>query len=105
MELICLNLRLMDATLCRVVHSLSLKEVIQPHLPIGLPCYDFIPVIGLTLGTSPLAVESATSGKTNSHDVTGGVYKARERIHGVVADTPLLAIPTSCSRVADYNLN
>ena len=85
--------------------SLSLKEVIQPHLPIGLPCYDFIPVIGLTLGASPLAVKSATSGKTNSHDVTGGVYKARERIHGVVADTPLLAIPTSCSRVADYNLN
>ena len=83
----------------------SLKEVIQPHLPIGLPCYDFIPVIGLTLGTSPLAVKSVTSGKTNSHDVTGGVYKARERIHGVVADTPLLAIPTSCSRVADYNLN
>ena len=54
---------------------------------------------------SPLRVKSVTSGKTNSHDVTGGVYKARERIHGVVADTPLLAIPTSCSRVADYNLN
>ena len=83
----------------------SLKEVIQPHVPIGLPCYDFIPVIGLTLGASPLTVESATSGKTNSHDVTGGVYKARERIHGVVADTPLLAIPTSWSRVADSNLN
>jgi hypothetical protein len=79
--------------------------VIQPHLPVGLPCYDFIPVISLTLGTSPLAVESVTSGKTNSHDVTGGVYKARERIHGAVADAPLLAIPTSCSRVADYNLN
>ena len=85
--------------------NLSLKEVIQPHLPIGLPCYDFIPVIGLTLGTSLLAVGSVTLGKTNSHDVTGGVYKARERIHGVVADTPLLAIPTSCSRVADYHLN
>ncbi len=81
------------------------KEVIQPHLPIGLPCYDFIPVISLTLGASLLAVESATSGKTNFHDVTGGVYKTRERIHGVVADTPLLAIPTSCSRVADYNPN
>ena len=85
--------------------NLSLKEVIQPHLPVGLPCYDFIPVIGLTLGTSPLAVESVTSGKTNSHDVTGGVYKARERIHGVNADTPLLAIPTSWSRVADSNPN
>ena len=90
---------------CFPTSAFSLKEVIQPHLPIGLPCYDFIPVIGLTLGTSLLAVGSVTSGKTNSHDVTGGVYKARERIHGVVADTPLLAIPTSCSRVADYNLN
>lgn len=84
---------------------MSLKEVIQPHLPVGLPCYDFIPVIALTLGTSPLAVESVTSGKTNSHDVTGGVYKTRERIHGGIADTPLLAIPASCSRVADYNPN
>ena len=84
---------------------MSLKEVIQPHLPIGLPCYDFIPVIGLTLGASLLTVGSATSGKTNSHDVTGGVYKARERIHGVVADTPLLAIPTSWSRIADSNPN
>ena len=51
------------------------------------------------------AVRSATSGATNFHDVTGGVYKTRERIQGVVADTPLLAIPTSCSRVADYNPN
>lgn len=82
-----------------------LKEVIQPHLPVGLPCYDFIPVIGLTLDASPLAVEPAASGETNSHDVTGGVYKTRERIHGDVADSPLLAIPSSCSRVADYNLN
>ncbi len=53
----------------------------------------------------PLRVRSVTSGKTNSHDVTGGVYKARERIHGAIADTPLLAIPSSCSRVADCNLN
>ena len=50
-------------------------------------------------------VRLVTSFAAHSHDVTGGVYKARERIHGVVADTPLLAIPTSCSRVADYNLN
>lgn len=83
----------------------SLKEVIQPHLPVGLPCYDLVPVIGLTLETSPLAVRSASSGKTNSHDLTGGVYKTRERIHGGVADPPLLAIPASWSRVADSNLN
>ena len=50
-------------------------------------------------------VRLTTSGATHFHDVTGGVYKARERIHGVIADTPLLAIPTSCSRVADYNPN
>jgi len=79
--------------------------VIQPHLPVGLPCYDFILVISPALGTSSLAVKSVTLGKTNFHDVTGGVYKARERIHGVVADTPLLAIPTSCGRVADHNPN
>ena len=75
--------------------SFSLKEVIQPHFPVRLPCYDFIPVINLTFGTSPLSVEPVTSGKTNFHDVTGGVYKARERIHDVIADTSLLAIPTS----------
>ena len=57
------------------------KEVIQPHLPIRLPCYDFTPVIGLTFGAWFLSVTSATSGATNSHGVTGGVYKARERIH------------------------
>ena len=57
------------------------KEVIQPHLPIRLPCYDFTPVIGLTLGSALLAVRQPTSGTPNSHGVTGGVYKARERIH------------------------
>ncbi len=46
-----------------------------------------------------------TSGAVGFRDVTGGVYKARERIQGAIADTPLLAIPTSCSRVADYNSN
>ena len=57
------------------------KEVIQPHLPIRLPCYDFTPVIGSTFGSSLLAVGSLTSGITDSHGVTGGVYKTRERIH------------------------
>ncbi len=57
------------------------KEVIQPHLPIRLPCYDFTPVAGFTLGCSSLSVGSQTSGASNSHGVTGGVYKTRERIH------------------------
>ena len=60
-----------------VFHELLLrKEVIQPHLPIRLPCYDFTPIIDPTFGSY-----SPTSGITNSHGVTGGVYKARERIH------------------------
>ena len=57
------------------------KEVIQPHLPIRLPCYDFTPVIGLTFEGWLLSVTSPASGAPNSHGVTGGVYKARERIH------------------------
>src|SRR5690606_15842161 len=81
----------------------SLKEVIQPHLPIRLPCYDFTPVMNHTVVTVLPKVRLATSGATHSHGVTGGVYKARERIHRSNADLRLLAIPTSWSRVADSN--
>ena len=63
------------------VRSLLRKEVIQPHLPIRLPCYDFTPIIEPTFGRAPLAVRLRTSGVPDSHGVTGGVYKARERIH------------------------
>jgi len=55
--------------------------VIQPHLPIRLPCYDFTPVADSTFDSSLLTVGSLASGVSNSHGVTGGVYKARERIH------------------------
>ena len=57
------------------------KEVIQPHLPIRLPCYDFTPVINPTFDCALLTVRLQASGVTDSHGVTGGVYKARERIH------------------------
>ena len=57
------------------------KEVIHPHVPVGIPCYDFTPIISPTLDSSLLAVGPPASGVTNSHGVTGGVYKARERIH------------------------
>ena len=79
------------------------KEVIQPQVPLRLPCYDFTPVIGHTVVSVLLTVRLPTSGATNSHGVTGGVYKARERIHRSNADLRLLAIPTSWSRVADSN--
>jgi hypothetical protein len=57
------------------------KEVIQPQVPLRLPCYDFAPVADPTVVGCLLAVSAPASGRTNSHGVTGGVYKARERIH------------------------
>lgn len=60
------------------------KEVIQPQVPLRLPCYDFTPVADLTVAACLPKVSAASSGKTNSHGVTGGVYKARERIHRVM---------------------
>ena len=79
------------ATLFRIDHRVNppcfhfglllRKEVIQPHLPIRLPCYDFTPVIGLALDGWLPKVTSPALGTPNSHGVTGGVYKARERIH------------------------
>ena len=83
----------------------SRKEVIQPQLPLQLPCYDFVPVTGPAFGGRFLTVRCPTSGVTSSHDVTGGVYKARERIHRTMADARLLATPASCRRVAACNPN
>ena len=65
-----------------VLNSKSLgKEVIQPQVPLGLPCYDFTPVMNHTVVNALPKVKLSTSGAAHSHGVTGGVYKARERIH------------------------
>ena len=61
--------------------SLLRKEVIQPLVLERLPCYDFTPIIEPTFGRALLTVRLRTSGIPDSHGVTGGVYKARERIH------------------------
>ena len=61
--------------------NVSFKEVIQPQVPLGLPCYDFTPVMNHKVVTGLSKVSLATSFATHSHGVTGGVYKARERIH------------------------
>ena len=58
-----------------------LKEVIQPQVPLGLPCYDFTPVIDHKVVSVLPKVKLPTSFAAHSHGVTGGVYKARERIH------------------------
>ena len=60
------------------------KEVIQPHLPVRLPCYDFTPLTKRTFDSVLLAVRQPASGTPYSDGVTGGVYKARERIHRTV---------------------
>ena len=78
------------------------KEVFQPHLPVRLPCYDLAPITSFTLGRS---LRSRTSGTPGFHGLTGGVYKARERIHRAMADARLLANPASWGRVADPNPN
>ena len=65
---------------CAMTFSLR-KEVIQPQVLLRLPCYDFTPIMNYTLGGCPLAVGSPTSSTVHFRDVTGGVYKARERIH------------------------
>ena len=84
--------------------SLSLfsrKEMFQPHLPVRLPCYDLAPITNFTLGR----ILPQTSGTLGFHGLTGGVYKARERIHRAMADPRLLANPASRSRVADSDPN
>ena len=64
-----------------VLNTFFVKEVIQPQVPLRLPCYDFTPVMKHTVVNALPKVRLTTSGATHSHGVTGGVYKARERIH------------------------
>src|SRR6476659_9590212 len=94
-----------DVVLIRPPHAILRKEVIQPHLPIRLPSYDFVPLTPHTLDGWLLAVTPPASGADNSGDVTGGVYKARERIQRSFADLRLLAIPASRRRVAACDPN
>ena len=79
------------------------KEVIQPQVPLRLPCYDLVPIRSFTFGVCLAA--STTSGAPPFGGLTGGVYKAQEHIHRGTADPRLLAIPASCRRVAACNLN
>ena len=75
------SLKMFSSAFISSLKFLLRKEVIQPHLPIRLPCYDFTPIIDPTFDCCPLTVSSQASGVIDSHGVTGGVYKARERIH------------------------
>jgi hypothetical protein len=75
------------------------KEVIQPQVPLRLPCYDLVPIKYIAFDAN------AASGALLFRGLTGGVYKAQEHIHRGVADPRLLAIPTSRRRVAAFDLN
>src|SRR3954453_10852753 len=95
------------------------KEVIQPHLPIRLPCYDFTPIICPTLGGWLLGqnltsyINSKRLSFVPGYPTDFGCYKLSwcdgRCVQGPGtysprhADPRLLAIPTSWSRVADSN--
>ena len=85
-----------------LVISIFDKEIVHPHVLVRIPCYDLTPVSVFTVG---LRIARRTSGTHTSHGLTGGEYKTREQIHRDIADSRLLAIPTSWSRVADSNLD
>ena len=55
------------------------KEVIQPQVPLRLPCYDLVPITGFIFGACREA--PATSDTPRFGGLTGGVYKAQEPIH------------------------
>src|SRR4029078_2897691 len=79
------------------------KEVIQPQVPLRLPCYDLVPITGFIFGACLAA--PTTSDAPRFGALPGGVCKAQEHIHRGSADPRLLAIPASCGRVAARNPN
>src|SRR3954470_21130280 len=87
------------------LRNLPRKEEIQPQLPLRLPCYDFTPITSPTFDGSLQKVRPPASGVTCFRGVTGGVYKARERIHRGIADPRLLATPPSWRRISASNPN
>ena len=76
------------------------KEIVHPQVLLRIPCYDFSPVSSPTMDPH---ITWRASDITTSHAVTGGEYKTQEHIHRDMSDSRLLAIPTSWSRVADFN--
>lgn len=78
----------------KVFSSLEMKEkllnMFHPQLPLGMPCYDLAPVTESTLSRL-----TQFSGIPSSLGLTGGEYRARERIHRDISDSRLLVIPAS----------
>ena len=99
------NLTELLLTSLHLLRFLLRKEVIHPHVPVGIPCYDLTPVIGPAFDGSLLKGYATGFGRCrlpwfDGRCVQGpGTYSPRH------ADPRLLAIPTSWSRVADSNPN
>ena len=95
-----------DSTIVAEYRSRSpLKEVIQPHLPVRLPCYDFTPVTSPTFGALPLEVRANDFGRDQLPWCDGRCVQGPGTYSPQYADLRLLAIPSSCRRVAACNLN
>ena len=93
-------LQFMDFIMCTLLVRkyeiiLRRKEVIHPHVLVGIPCYDLTPVTNPILDVCLLTVNITVLDIISSHSLTGGVYKTRERIHRDMSDSRLLVIPTS----------
>ena len=90
-----------------VMAPLPRKEVIQPHLPIRLPCYDFTPITDPTVdGTLlPQEVGSPGFGCDRLSWCDGRCVQGPGTNSPPHADGRLLAIPASCRRVAACNPN
>ena len=83
-----------------ILYYLPRKEVIQPHLPIRLPCYDFTPVTAPAFDRFDPGFGRERLPWCDGRCVQGpGTYSPQ------YADLRLLAIPTSCRRVAACNPN
>ena len=84
----------------QIFSVLPRKEVIQPHLPIRLPCYDFTPVTAPAFDRFDPGFGRERLPWCDGRCVQGpGTYSPQ------YADLRLLAIPTSCRRVAACNPN
>ena len=93
----------MPVTACPCLHR---KEVIQPHLPIRLPCYDLTPIIEPTFDSCLRLLGQLTGfGCSQLSWFDGRCVQSPGTYSPRYADPRLLAIPTSCRRVAACNPN
>ena len=90
------------ASSCYVLHR---KEVIQPHLPVRLPCYDFTPIADPTFDSSLPKGWATGFGRYQLSWCDGRCVQGPGTYSPQHADLRLLATPTSWGRVADPNPN